>query len=117
MIPMLFWRRASRRMPAILARRRGSRLPMPLSSTLMFASRVRRRLVVAGPGHGLAQPIDGRLIEVGGLGHGGPRPSDEQSADVGLFFRRHGAGRGCGGSHQSAYRKVSRAASPSRLYR
>ena len=38
MMPMLFWRSASRRMPSTLARRLGSRLPMPLSSTLMFAS-------------------------------------------------------------------------------
>ncbi len=40
MMPMLFWRSASRRMPCTLARRVGSRRPMPLSSTLMFARRV-----------------------------------------------------------------------------
>jgi hypothetical protein len=40
MMPMLFCLSASRRMPWTLARRVGSRRPMPLSSTLMFASRV-----------------------------------------------------------------------------
>ena len=40
MMPMLFCRSASRRMPSTLARRLGSRLPMPLSSTLICASRV-----------------------------------------------------------------------------
>src|SRR5712691_1159514 len=38
MIPMLFCRSASRRMPSTFARRRGSGLPMPLSSTLICAS-------------------------------------------------------------------------------
>ena len=48
MTPMLFWRSASRRMPSTLPRRLGSRPPMPLSSTLMLASRVAvSRLAVA----------------------------------------------------------------------
>ena len=38
--PMLFWRRASRSTPCTLARRFGSGLPMPLSSTLILASTV-----------------------------------------------------------------------------
>ena len=38
MMPMLFWRRASRRMARTFERRVGSRLPMPVSSTLMLAS-------------------------------------------------------------------------------
>ncbi len=40
MIPMLFCLSASRRMPNTFARRLGSRLPIPLSSTDMFASLV-----------------------------------------------------------------------------
>src|SRR5437867_1538601 len=40
MMPMLFCRSASRRMPRTFARRFGSGLPIPLSSTLIRASRV-----------------------------------------------------------------------------
>ena len=40
MMPMLFCRSASLRMPNTFARRVGSRLPMPLSSTLRLASRM-----------------------------------------------------------------------------
>src|ERR1041385_7142210 len=51
MTPMLFWRSASRRMPSTFERRPASRLPMPLSSTLMLA---RRAADVSLPA---AQPI------------------------------------------------------------
>ena len=40
MMPMLFCRRASRRTPSTFARRFGSGLPRPLSSTLIRASLV-----------------------------------------------------------------------------
>ena len=55
--PMLFWRSASRRMPSTLPRRLGSGLPMPLSSTLMRASRI-AAVVAGGPGDGLAEAVD-----------------------------------------------------------
>ena len=38
--PILFCRNASRRIPRTFARRVGSRLPMPLSSTLKLANRI-----------------------------------------------------------------------------
>ena len=85
MMPMLFWRSASRRMPSTLARRVGSRLPMPLSSTLMFASRVAVALVAAGPGDGAAQPIDRRLVVALDRPHRGARAADQRLDHVGFF--------------------------------
>src|SRR6185437_1813333 len=39
MTPMLFWRSTSRRMPSALRRREGTDSPMPVSATVMSASR------------------------------------------------------------------------------
>ena len=60
MMPMLFWRSASRRMPSTFARRVGSRLPMPLSSTLMLASRVAVASLPPAQAIGAAEPVDRR---------------------------------------------------------
>ena len=53
MTPMLFCRSASRRMPSTFARRRGSGLPMPLSLTLICASRV--AVFSLPPAHAIAR--------------------------------------------------------------
>ena len=58
---------------------------MPLSSTLMFARRTEVSMFAVGPGDGLAEAIDRRLVVVGDRLHRRPRVGEQLLRDLGFF--------------------------------
>ena len=87
MMPMLFWRRASRRMPSTLPRRPGSRLPIPLSCDAHLGEAGGGGFVGGRPRHRLAEAIDRGLVEsVDGL-HRGPAAREQGVHQLGFFGR------------------------------